>query len=124
MEQEQPVEEVYVRGTHHKKPFVMEEGPCLFEHALTEEVLDRQQKRWAYVDTICGIVKRLMVKVWVLRRNKPISVYADVVTGTVYLEDGRCLSSSTRSIKKWGAYESVKDKNKLKTNINQNFKWN
>jgi hypothetical protein len=116
--------EIYIRGTHHKKPFLLEEGDCLSEYALIKEVLERQQKRWAYIDTICGTVKRLLVKVWIFRGSKAVQVFADVITGTVYSQSGECLSSHKRRIVKWGAYESTKDKNKLKTNTNQDFNWN
>lgn len=105
-EKPNPEEKPLPRGTHHKKPFVMEKGPCLFEHALTKEVLDMQKKRWAYISTICGDTKRLLVKVWVWIKRKPVAVWADVVTGTVFLDSGECLSSHQRRIKRWGAYES------------------
>ena len=118
---EVPQEEVYVRGTHHRKPFYMEEGPCLFEHALTKEVLDKQQKRWAYIQTLHGETRRLLVKVWVWLK-KPTAVWADVITGTVFLDSGDCLSSTQRRINRWGAYETKNDKNKLKTK--SEFRWN
>lgn len=105
-EKHPPEEKLLPRGTHHKKPFVMEKGPCLFEHALTKEVLDMQKKRWAYISTICGDTKRLLVKVWVLIKRKPVAVWADAITGTVFLESGECLSSHQRRIKRWGAYEN------------------
>lgn len=118
-------EEVYVRGTHHRKPFIMEEGPCLFEHALTKEVLDRQQKRWAYVHTLFGETRRLLVKVWVWLKNKPTTVWADAITGTLFLDNGTCLSSKQRKIVRWGAYdtsrkEEVKPTGRTETQTNWN----
>lgn len=118
-------EEVYVRGTHHRKPFRMEEGPCLFEYALTKEVLDRQQKRWAYIDTVYGETKRLLVKVWVWLKSKPTAVWADVVTGTVFLDNGTCLSSTQRKILRWGAYDtSHKQEVKIVGRTETQTNWN
>lgn len=117
-------EEVHVRGTHRKRPFVMEEGPCLFEHALTQEVLDMQPKRWAYMETLFGTVKRMVVKVWVFLNNKPTLVYADIQTGTVFLESGECLSSFQRRIVRWGNYQSLEKKQKAAGRTELQDRWN
>lgn len=111
------------RGTHHTKPLYLEEGPCLFEFALTKELLEMQQKRWAYIQTICGKSKRLLVKVWIYKKSKSMQVWADAITGTVYLDSGECLSSSNRKITKWGVYaeKSLLDKGKGRTQSQINW---
>ncbi len=111
-------------GTNPKRPFFMEEGPCLFEYALTKNLLDQQPIRMAHVDTLYGVVKRLMVKVWVYFKKKPTQVYADVVTGTVYLESGECLSSFQRRVVKWGNYQKLAEKQKTTGRTVLQDRWN
>lgn len=113
-----------IRGTHHKKPLYMEEGPCLFEYALTKELLEKQPKRIAHMHTLYGVVKRLVVKVWVSIKNKATLVYADVITGTVFLESGECLSSNQRRVVKWGNYQGLEKKDKPTGRTLLQDRWN
>jgi hypothetical protein len=117
-------EPLHYPGTHPKRPLVMEEGPCLFEYALTKELLNQQPIRMAHVDTLYGVVKRLMVKVWVFIKSKPTQVYADVVTGTVFLESGECLSSIQRRVVKWGNYQRLEKKQKVNGRTVLQDRWN
>jgi len=120
VQQERPIP----RGSHHKKPLYMEEGPCLFEYALTKDLLETQPKRIAHVQTLYGVVKRLMVKVWVWTKKRPLLVYADVVTGTVFLESGECLSSVQRRVIKWGNYQKYTEKEKRVGRTELQVRWN
>lgn len=111
-------------GTSRKRPLVMEEGPCMFEYAITKDILDTQPTRWAYMDTLYGITKRMVVRLWVFHNNRPTEVYADVVTGTVFLGDGSCLSSNQRRIVRWGVYESLRNKEKQAGRTLLQERWN
>lgn len=111
-------------GTSPKRPLAMEEGPCLFEYDLTKELLDQQPIRTAHMSTLYGVVKRLVVKVWVFIKSKPTQVYADVVTGTVFLESGECLSSHQRRVVKWGNYQKLEEKQKRVGRTLLQDRWN
>lgn len=123
------IEEIKVKplplaGTHQKYPLFMEEGPCMFEYALTKDLLSQQPIRMAHVDTLYGVTKRLMVKLWVYFKKKSTQVYVDVVTGTVYLESGECLSSFQRRVVKWGNYQKLVEKQKTVGRTELQDRWN
>ena len=94
------------KGTHQSVPAkVCTESTCVSEIGMCtwmKEAEATQSKRIAYVKTLLGTSKREVIPVWIELYGKAIKVYADVVTGTLYAEDGHCLSSTQLSIIKWG----------------------
>lgn len=96
----------YPKGTHKSVPAKLSvEASCISEFGMCtwmKEVEATQSKRIAYVKTLLGTVKRTLVPVWIDLYDEVFKVYADVVTGTLYTPEGRCLSSTQLSIVKWG----------------------
>jgi hypothetical protein len=111
-------------GYVHKKGSTKEyaaqlsrEADCVSEVGMCtwmKELENTQTKRVAYVQTVTGVSKRIVVPFWVMHDKQVFKAYADVVTGTVYTEDGKCLSSTKMSIVKWG--KSIGAKTRTKKN--------
>jgi len=102
-----------VRGMTKEKPFLLSsDANCLSDKSVeilihSTELMDKAPHKIAHIKGIGGETsKRRVVRVWILDplNSGPIQVYADIVTGTLYMDDGECLSSDKRKVIKWSRY--------------------
>lgn len=107
----------YDRGTDRKSPLmVSDEALCLSELSMMYLNNHRDKRKIpkmvGHVKDICGTTRRVLFKLWI-HNNKTIEQYwADIVTGTLYLDTGECLSSEKRKVVKWARYRESEWKKK------------
>lgn len=89
------------RGKNRVKiiPF-SEEGMCINEAYLNAFRREGLETRRCVIKTITGQVEREVCKihVWIKR---PVAVFCDTVTGTLFNWQGKCLTSDQRRIVGW-----------------------
>lgn len=81
------------------------DGDCVSETGMSTWMKDlevSQPKKIAYVRVMNDVVRRIVVPVWLSYYKKVIRVYADIITGTLFTEEGKCLSSDQLEVVKWG----------------------
>lgn len=109
---------LYPRGTHPSVPaYMSHDGDCVSEIGMStwmKELEANQPKKIAYVRVLNDVVRRIVVPVWLSYYKKVIRVYADIVTGTLYTEEGKCLSSDQVEVIKWGKSLGVDAKREKK----------
>ena len=96
----------HIRGSHPSNPISLSrDGSCISELGMQSsfrELEPTQSKKIAYVKTLNSVSKRVVIPVWVKYGKTSLKTYGDIITGTLYREDGKCLSSSQLEIIKWG----------------------
>jgi hypothetical protein len=78
----------------------VEIGPCISEHYILAFRRERLPKKRCLVKTLTGFSEREMYKIYV-RYKKPMTVFCDTVTGSLFNWQGKCLSSTQRRIVRW-----------------------
>ena len=78
----------------------IENGPCISDVFLLKWGRDGVEKKRCVMKTLTGLVERDVYKIRVLNK-KPMTVFCDTVTGSLFNWQGKCLSSSQRRIVRW-----------------------
>lgn len=98
MEKSGSVQQTRVPGSVRLIP--VEHGPCVGEQYILMWKREKVEKRRCVVKTLTGLVERDMYKIFV-RYKKPMTVFCDTVTGSLFNWQGKCLSSTQRRIVRW-----------------------
>ena len=124
-------------GTYQRPFLLSADGECLSETGHTvfannAELINSKDARMATIVGHGGEKSvRKVVPIWVRRSSGIEKVFADVITGTLYLaETGECLTSDVRKVVKWSKCtqktkrQAERNKERVGGRVKAQVEWN
>lgn len=119
------------RGLVKDKPLTLsDDADCLSEISMVlftnnDKIIEGPHRKVAHIVGHAGEkTMRDVAPVWIWKDGKPVKVFADIVTGTLYRPNGDCMSSDVRKVVKWSKYVPVIKQPKPSGRVQAQVDWN